>query len=87
MSLSVRWDNEAEKYAVSFGGVKDTKGNRARYGPDKMLAAVFTNGLWMKEFDIGLGAQGKPGDQFWMYYVSKTNLWGRRIPYRGTRGD
>lgn len=29
MSLSVRWDNEAEKYAVSFGGVKDTKGNRA----------------------------------------------------------
>lgn len=87
MSLSTKWDSEAEKYAVSFGGVSDTTSHRSRYDTASLLRATRTNSLWMMQFDIGVGTHGKPGDEFWMYYESKDSPWGIRIPYKGTKRD
>ena len=84
MSLSTKWDNEAEKYAVSFGGVSDIARHRSQYDTASLLRASQTNGLWMMQFDIG---SGKPGHEFWMYYESKDSPWGIRIPYKGTKRD
>ena len=81
MSLSTRWDNEVEKYAVSFGGVSDTVSHRSQYDTASLLRATRTNGLWMMKFDI---SPDKPGHEFWMYYESKDSPWGIRIPYKGT---
>ncbi|MGO8928047.1 MAG: hypothetical protein ACLQU3_14340 [Limisphaerales bacterium] len=86
MSDSTRWDREAEKIGVAFGGVTDTKSHRLRYGT-ALPNTVWTNGLWMMPFDIGVGRYGKPGDEFRMYYWSNDNPWGIEIPYKGTKGD
>jgi hypothetical protein len=87
MSLTTKWDREAEKYAVSFRAVPDTPSHRRKFDTASLLRGTQTNKLWMKQFDIGVGSNGKPGDEFWMYYESKDDPWGIRIPYKGTKAD
>jgi len=87
MSDSSKWDSEAEKIGVAFGGVTDTEKHRRLYDTALLLHAVRTNGLWMMQFDIGVGKYGKPGDQFRMYYWSGHDPWGKPLPYMGTKAE
>jgi hypothetical protein len=66
---------------------RDTESHRRRYDTASLLRATRTNGLWMIDLDIGVPAKDTTKGEFWMYYESKDNPWGIRIPYRGTKGD
>lgn len=81
MSLSTKWDKEAEKFAVSFGGVRRTRRNEEKWG--QALSARAYGTIWFMEMDIGVGTHGKPEDKFKMYYTTREGVWGREIPFKG----
>jgi hypothetical protein len=91
-SLSCKWDQEAEKFGVTITAVKDTETNRSKCDPTVLLHAKKVDGLWMIEYEIGVGHHGKPADQFKMFYEKRVSLftsepWGIELPYRGVRSD
>ena len=82
MSLSTKWDKEAEKYAISFGGVRRTRRNQEKWG--QALRARPYGTIWFMDMDIGVGTHGKPEDKFKMYYTTNEGVWGQELPFHGT---
>ena len=82
MSHSSRWDKEAEKHSVSFGGVKKTDANLKKYG-ESHIGAMRHGDLWVKVIDIGVGTHGDADDEFKMYYVTRDGVCGKELPFRG----
>lgn len=82
MSDSSKWDKEAEKVGISFGGVRRTKNNQEKWGA--ALRATPYGSIWYMAIDIGVGKHGKPEDKFKMYYSTADSPWGRELPFKGT---
>lgn len=82
MSQSVKWDTEAEKVGISFGGVRKTKKNQQKWGT--ALRAVPYGSIWYMPIDIGVGKNGKPEDKFKMYYETRDGPWVKDLPFKGT---